>query len=307
MINSLSVAICTRNRQNDLFKCINSIVNQSLMKNNIKLNLFVIDDGNLKDDEISNINDLIISNKNMKFTYIKKKNPGLFLSRITALENTDDEILLYLDDDVILDDLDYINKLVSNYNKFPNMVAIGGVDSSIKFKYKRKILNFIIGYDSGKAGLLSKSGYGGSMWRWKNEKSIFKTEFLHGCNMSFKTKYLQNGMDTSITWLNDYSLGEDIVLAQFVKDYGDVCIDPSLKVIHNHSLASRDNNFKVAESEVMNHLKILDISQKNKLLNKLFFAYTNLFLVIISYLKKDGKHKGYLSGFRKLMMRDAFK
>lgn len=305
MINSLSVAICTRNRQEDLFKCIESLANQSIEKNNIELNLLIVDDGNLSADENSYIEKLVSKNQNINFLYIKKEKPGLFLSRIAALENTQDEIILFLDDDVILNDINYIHKIVNHYNKLPELVAIGGLDASINFKFKRKILNFLIGYDSGKAGLLSMSGYGGSMWRWKYENSIFITEFLHGCNMSFKTKSLKEGIDTSITWLNDYSLGEDIVLAQFVKRFGNVCIDPSLKVIHNHSLASRDNNFKVAESEVINHLKILDIAKKNRNINKIMFIYTNFFMTIISYIKKDGKHKGYLSGFKKIMTRDV--
>jgi glycosyltransferase involved in cell wall biosynthesis len=294
-LDELSIVICTRNRLLDLEKCVKSVLNQNIPLN-MKVELIIIDDGELPEQFITSIHEN--SNSSIDFIYCKKTNPGLLLSRIKAVEIANYDIILFLDDDVILDDTNYLNELMNTYRKYPEISGLGGIDKSIQISRKRRIITRLIGYDSGKAGKLSSSSYGGSMYRWLDLKQEFYTEFLHGCNMSFKKAALLPLQP--VKWLQSYSLAEDIYLSQVAIKEGPLLVNPKLAVQHNHSPVSRDKLVNVSFTEIVNHhylLKTINANWKRYLAH----FYTSLGLYILALFKSPERAEGYRKGIKYLI------
>ncbi|EHL78622.1 glycosyltransferase family A protein [Bacillus smithii] len=289
-INGLTIAICTRNRFNDLKRCVSSIARQNLVWD-FPIELIIVDDGELLDKEINELKSIL--KKNINFVYYKKYNPGLFLSRIEVTSLANYNIILFLDDDVELFDINYLNKLLKTYMDYPECVGVGGIDGSMKISKRWSLYTRLICFNSGKPGKLSLSGYTGSMTTWLSMKDCFYTEFFHGCNMSFKSKSIKN--IPLVEWLKSYSLGEDVFLSYIASKSGKLIINPKLIVNHFHSAASRDKASKVAYTEIVNHWHLLKFKDA-KGIQYLCHFWTATGLLFISIFKHPYKTKGYLKG-----------
>ncbi len=101
----ISVVIPTKDRPLDLDQCINSILSQTFPPEEI----IIIDDGELSENFIEKIKNKI-KEKEIICKYIRKKIPGLLISRNLGASKSENSIVLFLDDDVILNK-DYIEIL----------------------------------------------------------------------------------------------------------------------------------------------------------------------------------------------------
>ncbi|MEX1013851.1 MAG: glycosyltransferase family A protein, partial [Candidatus Paceibacterota bacterium] len=103
-----SVVIPTYKRKEDLNICLGSILDQSLLPDEV----IIIDDDSLPSDFI---NKERFKNKNIKFVYYKKDHKkerrGLSESKNIAVNLSSNEIFFILDDDLILDN-DFFEKIM---------------------------------------------------------------------------------------------------------------------------------------------------------------------------------------------------
>ncbi|WNQ10429.1 glycosyltransferase [Paenibacillus aurantius] len=290
--NGLSVVICTRNRQKDLQKCIDSLAEQKIDDISVPIEIIIIDDGNLTEETIDQFESQL--SPRFSFRYHQKSDPGLIFSRVESIKLASYEIMLFIDDDIELFP-NYLSTLYKTYLKNPDVVGVGGVDQFINSRRKWKFFGMIIGYHSGNCGKLSKSGYGGSMQEWIKIKEAFQTEYLSGCNMSFLKGTLAGLKPTE--WLTSYSLGEDLYLSLYANKRGPLLINPDLKVLHHQSQASRDKVETVAYTEVVNHYHLLNYTDNN-FSRKIYQLYTasGLFLKSLIQRKHRNKAKGYFKG-----------
>lgn len=90
----ISVIVCTRNRANDLEKCLASI--QLLNYDNYEV--IVVDNASDTDDT-----KLLVLNNFPEFIYVKEQYPGLNWARNRGVIEAKGEIVVYADDDVIVD------------------------------------------------------------------------------------------------------------------------------------------------------------------------------------------------------------
>lgn len=250
----LTIAICTRNRPDDLRRCVASIAGQSA---DYPLQVLIVDDGELSESELDELCHML-GGKVGRFRYRKKRQPGLLLSRIEAVGLADYDRILFLDDDAELEE-GYLGRLRELYARYPEAAAIGGTDGAIRGNFLWNLFARAILYDSGDPGRLSPSGYGGSMTRWNGRREPFRTEYLLGCNMSFRTSALLGLVP--VDWLGGYSLGEDLYLSYWASLSGEMWIDPGLKVRHRQSATSRDKLEQVAYTEIANHYHLLRLRQ----------------------------------------------
>ncbi len=285
----LSIAICTRNRPDDLIRCVSSIVEQQMPSNPIEIML--MDDGELTISDWLKLNALI-THTPIELRYHKKLQPGLLFSRMESLAASSYELLLFLDDDVELD-ADYLMRLVQIYQADAGISGVGGRDRLIEpAGLAWSVFCRVFLYSSGDSGKLSRSGYGGSMPEWVTNKESFATEFLLGCNMSFR----KSALDAlkAVDWLQSYSLGEDIYLSHIAMQTGKLIISPQLTVKHNQSRLSRDNDEQVAYTEIVNHFHLLEL--KNATARQhVYQLWTACGLFIRSIIKRDlhFRVKGY--------------
>jgi GT2 family glycosyltransferase len=285
----LSIVICTRSRPNDLIRCVSSIAKQSLPM--LSMEIVLMDDGELTISQFLEISQLI-ELTSIDLRYHKKLQPGLLISRMESLAVTSYELLLFLDDDVELD-ANYLLHLVQTYQDHEDVSGIGGRDRLIqRASLVWRLYGRLFLYSSGVSGKLSASGYGGSMSDWSGMKYNFCTDFLLGCNMSFRKSAL-NGLE-AVDWLQSYSLGEDLYLSYIAKQTGKLLVCPQLTVKHHQSVASRDKDEQVAYMEIVNHYYLLQLKNATSR-QYMYQLWTALGLMVRAVLKKNlhNRIKGY--------------
>lgn len=289
-LNGLTIAICTKDRTSDLFRCLASIAAQQNILPTFAIEVIVVDDGELTQKDLSHCNSLL--DQRFRFRYIKKDSPGLLLSRIVSVQNATFDLILFLDDDVEINSL-YINTLLSIF-KHEGVVAVGGIDIWNRQKHVMGMFwDVIFLFNSFDKRKLSLTGFGGSMEYWVTSTDSFQSEFLYGCNMAFRKEVLINL--GPVPWLQGYSLGEDIYLSICARKYGLIIVSPTLTVNHYLSPVSRDKQELVAYYTLVNHYNLL-VEQESTCLRKSLLIWTALGLLLKAALKRQMAFFGFLKG-----------
>lgn len=122
-----SVIICTKDRPTELTNCMNSIKSQTCLPKEI----LIIDDGSLKKETL---NIIYKTNIKSKIVYIKKSEPGLTKSRNIGIRKAIGKIIIFIDDDVLIE-RDFIKNLIVIFekDKYKKIGGITGQDLEKKF------------------------------------------------------------------------------------------------------------------------------------------------------------------------------
>jgi len=230
----ISIVITTFNRVDDLNECLNSILNQTLLP----IETIVIDNG------INNITESIIERrmdefkkKDIVLVYIKNTENSLTVARNIGSRNSSGEVILFLDDDVILD-RDYIREIERLYRKFPQALGAQGYilrEKRSKLKNMFNKIFFLFHLEKDKCKFLHSvsATYPFPLSR------IMNCQWLSGSNFSFKRSVFETiSFDEK---LKKYSEGEDLDFSYrlFKKFPNSLYISPDAKLIHNASPAGR--------------------------------------------------------------------
>lgn len=125
---------------------------------------------------------------------------------------------------------------------------------------------------SGNPGKLSISGFNRSMSLWGDQVGGFDTEFLSGCNMTFRRKALK-GIPAA-SFLQGYSLGEDLYLSWWASRSGRLVVDPGMKVRHWKVLTSRIDKRAHGKAVVVNNWYLLRARRSHPLASWAFLWST---------------------------------
>ena len=120
----ISVIIGTKDREESLKETLASLCRQGRRPDEILL----IDDGNLKESDWRSWS----VSQRAPLQYFKKEKAGLTVSRNLGVKKTHGDILLFLDDDVILEP-DYLQLILDIYERDPEK-TIGGVGGVLLVK-----------------------------------------------------------------------------------------------------------------------------------------------------------------------------
>ena len=115
---SLTVAICTKDRTDNLARCLQSLLN--LQTPASKLEILVVD--NAPSDERTK--ELVASLPGVR--YVREVKPGLDFARNCALQSATGELLAFLDDDVVVD-RKWLEGLMEAWGENPDAAAFTGL------------------------------------------------------------------------------------------------------------------------------------------------------------------------------------
>jgi glycosyltransferase involved in cell wall biosynthesis len=238
----------------------------------------------------------------VNFRFLHVMNPGthgLIHTRRLAIRAATGEVILFLDDDVEIAP-DYLERLVARYRDSPAVAGIGGIDmlASRRGVFRRAWARVFL-EDSGHVGKLSLSGYSGSGVRWGDASAHFQSEFLSGCNMSFR-RALLGGVE-AVPWLAGYSLGEDVYISLVAGTKGPLFVDPALRVWHHRSPSSREGAAATARSAIVNHYHLLRVRGMTWL-NYAALHWTAVGLMVIALVHPGGpaRIRAYIDGIREV-------
>jgi GT2 family glycosyltransferase len=301
----VSIIIPTYKREKDLQECLNSILSQS----DLPFEVIIIDNANSpKTEELVKKNKELFEKNNVFLKYlINRKENSLTSARNIGVKNAVGDIILFLDDDVVLDK-GYIKNILKVYEKYPNAIGVQGYITITSNSLLKKFINliskifFLFHFEKEKCKVLpSLSGsYPSSLNR------IAKCEWLSGANHSYKKHiFTEFSYDEN---LKKYSEGEDLELSYriFKKYPGSLYITPYAKLVHKTSPQGRLSNKELITMREVYGLylfyKIIDQNLKNKIIylwsrvGKLIFYICRLFLKpsLISFIDIFYLIKAYL-------------
>lgn len=231
---SVSVVICTKNRHDDIVQCIDSLLEQTYAVNEI----VVIDSSN--DNGLEKILDKYISYSTIKYIYV---DAILTKARNIGIDNSSSDLVMFLDDDTILDKF-YVHNIVSIFSE-SHGTAIGGVSGKIiqeanppvsglrkSLSYCRtKLLKlfatifFMFRYHD---GIFRLSGVQ-TFVDYKVDK-VTKTEGLSGANMTFLRDVVSKfKFDETMAYADD-----DDIAYRVSRKHQNYYV-PEAKIVHNAS------------------------------------------------------------------------
>jgi len=295
---NFSVIIPTYNREKDLKECIDSILAQTLIPNEV----LVIDDGSLPKDVI----DGIISdcnNRGIELIYYKKNHlierRGLAESKNIASKLVTHDLFFILDDDLILDD-DFFRKILKVWseNKDSFLIGVGGIIKNNRKKSKlERFYNSIFSLNSRYSWDINEVAF--QVW----DEGITRQEkgyYTHGGVCSYKRSLVQE-MGGFSTFGGGRTALEDVDFCLRAKNKGYYfIIEPLAKVIHKKSLQSKEKDFLIGFKESQNRKLIFDHHCQKSWGRYLQFYWANVGwilgqIVLGNFSRGFGMIKGLLS------------
>lgn len=254
-VAGLTIALCTRNRPDDLRRAIDSVLACAGELDGVAVELLVVDDGRLGEAWLADTARAAAS-AGWRFAYHNKRvRAGLMRSRVEAVACAAGDVILFLDDDLEVEH-GYLATLVRTYLANPELAGVGGVDVlSRPAPLWRRAYEVAIGYRSPRQGKQSISGFGGGMDQWATRTAPFHVDFLYGCNMSFRRDAIRE-LDAP-AFFSDYSLGEDHYISAVASRSGPLLAEPRMRVRHHQSPISRDRAEQVFYTQLVNHFHLL--------------------------------------------------
>jgi len=219
---TVSLAICTMDRCEDVLICVKSILQQDFLPKEI----VVIDssDNRILEKEL----EMLLKDSQIELNYINVK-ANLTKARNIAIDQSKYKIISFLDDDTVLDK-NYLKEIVRVFEKnLHNNIGgvsgniINGYQSFLRDKFNK--LFFLFRYSDGKFRL---SGI--QTFVDKKVNKIIPVEGLSGANMSFKKDVIKK-----ITFDEDSPCSEDDDIAWRISKEFQNYYTPFALIEHNPS------------------------------------------------------------------------
>jgi len=279
---NFSVTIPTYNREKDLEDCIKSILDQTASPHEI----LVIDDGELSEKFLQKIKEAS-KNKLIDFVYYKKnhkhKRRGLSESKNKALKLAKSDIIFILDDDVVLCEDNFFEKIIDIWrqNTDRNLVGVGGAIKNDRKKNKlEEKYNYIFGLTGDYAWDVNDVGF--QVWD-SGVKETTKGYYAHGGVCSYNKKLAQELGFT--TFGGGRTALEDVDFSLRAKNKGYYFLfEPNAKVIHNQSPVAREKQNLCGFKEGHNRKIIFKNNCKKNIKNYLWFFWANVGWILRQFL-----------------------
>lgn len=267
----LCIVIATYNRADDLIECIKSINLQTVEPEKI----IIVDSTTYSD---KNIEERIREVSSLNIQYINTKQKGLTLQRNLALKliPKDAELVMFLDDDILLDN-DYVEN-VSKFFEEDTNEEIGGVE-----------------------GYLTRDGDKEYPKVPKDNKKV-QLKSLYGCNMTYRVNKIV-GM-TFDENLQLYSFMEDWDFSYRVGLKTKLYKIHSAQAVHNQSKAGRIDYVKNGFMRIANKYYLKKKNNAITLFDYFIFVLTIIRNCLCSFNKdRRARFKGNIIAVRRVIIK----
>ncbi|KYD19077.1 glycosyltransferase family 2 protein [Saccharococcus caldoxylosilyticus] len=201
----VSVVICTYNRVRFLASCI-----ESVLKNNVDKEFYeiLVIDNNSSDNTEEVVKSLAQNNPHIR--YVKESKVGLSYARNRGIEEAKGDIIVFIDDDVEVAP-NYVEEIISFFNKYPDAVCAGGKVIPV-WHFEKPTW-----FSSEFASIIGETTYG-------EETRVLKfREYPIGCNMIFKKEIFNKiGLFNNNLGIkgNELYLGEEVDICDRILKLG---------------------------------------------------------------------------------------
>ncbi len=303
---TISVIIATKFRHQDLLNTLENISLQALLPNE----LIIVDQNissDIKNAVFSMFNRLDKFKKNnIILKYIHDSQiTGLTQARNRGIEKNESDIVLFLDDDVILEK-DFIFNILEIYRKYPEIAGVGGF-----------ITNFVTGYNM---GLVSKIflkifhlGYFADSRipiyinpKYKDTEYVTTSKLFGGLSSFRKEIFQEFKFDENFI---GYSILDDVDFSFRVSRKYKIVIAPKARLMHIKSDVGRIDYKKYAEAIIYQTHYFFKKNLDKNIYNYICFIWFNIGSVVRAMLSLIFKQNpkgivGTCKGLKKIICRE---
>jgi GT2 family glycosyltransferase len=275
MNEKITVIIPTKNRTEDVIRCLGSITIQTMLPDEV----VIVDSSDTEEHKykLNAFNDLNIK-------YIQDIKASLTRAENIGVENSIGDIIIILDDDVILDK-NHIEEIIRVFNIYP-AEKIGGVTGNVMSNQPKSLIKkfwgfgghiiatlfFLLRYGNGKFQL------SGMPTTIRNTDEITECEFLFGCDMAFRKEVISKfKFDENF---HGYSWGEDDDIAYRVSRKYQNFYTPFAKFVHANSPSMGGNKYGEMKMGIENHYYLFRKNLPQNLKHKFAFWWSVLGLFV---------------------------
>lgn len=238
MIPSHTVIVCTRNRPDDLKRCLEHILNSS----HVPKILIIDSSDDPRTKEVVESARPEIQGHEIRYFHTL---PGLPHQRNIGLNHTQTEIVHFVDDDSYVSK-EYFEKIIEAFERNPKAVGVGGLQVREPMRpphWSKRLFLLAAG-----PGRVSKSAYNTCVYRIDDRDQ--HVDWLSGCAMSFRTMAAKETRFGD--FLSGYALGEDMEFCLRVSRHGDLIVNTESWVDHVRSEKNRLDYRQFRKSDMVN-------------------------------------------------------
>ena len=118
----ISIIVCTYNRANYLYDALESIASNDFPRNEYEI---ILVNNNSTDDSEEKCQQFVTKFPDVNLRYCTESKQGLSFARNKGIAESNGDILVFLDDDVVVKS-DYLKNIKSNLDNIPDLMAFGG-------------------------------------------------------------------------------------------------------------------------------------------------------------------------------------
>jgi glycosyltransferase involved in cell wall biosynthesis len=276
--HTLSVIICTKDREESLRACLDSLFHQSRLPGEV----IIVDDGNLNGAAIA----ALAESHGIRSQYLKKESPGLTASRNTGVEHAQGDVVLFLDDDVVLGP-GYVAGIVEVFDADLDG-TVGGATGVLRIHYRPGIPAFLrfFGLDGRQPGAILPSGYGVPVREGELTQPTV-VQWLSGCNMAYRRQVFDKlRFDQR---LGTYGWGEDRDFSFRVAHEWTLVATPKAELVHTEAQAGRIDGRLMGYMETSYFFRFFRENMPKRLANWLSFAWAIVGILVKNLLQATGR------------------
>lgn len=302
----VSVVIVTMNRMDDMLRCLKSLAIQT-----IPIYETVLIDSSDKEMPKS-----VLKKYKKKFgiNYIHYK-CGITEGRNLGIKNAKGDVVLFLDDDMILDK-NYVSEIISIFDNYDGTLGgvcgnsvrdqlrskrfQGFVRTDIFRKLRNLVFRFFLYFSYGN-GKFHSSGFPTLAF---GQKKIMFVEFMQGSNMAFKKEVLRKfKFDENLKKVGPM---DDCDMTYRVSRKYKLIYTPKAKVIHNVAMKGGSRIAKAAwmKMVVENSYYVFKKNLPNDLYHRLAFWWSMFGLSLIYLVTDKEEFKGLMMGIVSIIFKD---
>lgn len=287
----ISVIIPTKDRFDEIRRCIKSILNQTVVPHEI----VVVDSSRKK------VLDSLIRETfphaacNIRYFHYKGSNN---MARNMGIRQSTGDILFFFDDDVVLDK-DYVKEImkVLERDKDDNIAGVTGRITNIPRDMPvfstafRRV--FFLGYFGD--GKFLPSGIATSV---QHMNKITQTSFLSGCGMAYRAKIFRNfSFDEDLGRHSGYCYRDDVDFSYRVSRKYTLIYTPFAKLQHLKTKTARGNPILIKRQQIFNFHYLFKKNMPKHLTNLVAFCLSVIGLLLLSISQKNARETaGILRG-----------
>ncbi len=265
---NFSLIVCTYMRSDSLIKLLQSVSLQTLYPDDI----WIIDGSTDEKTKLALESNIF---KNLHYHKVSPKKRGLTRQRNVGISKVNPacEIVCFLDDDTVLE-VDYFEKLLETYHRFPEALGVGGyIYNEVKWGFvgenyvpaidefcfdgwkrsdgSRFVLRKRLGLDADLSpGYFPEFGHGRSIGFLPPSGKIYETKQLMGGVSSFRKSVFDDQQFS--TYFEGYGLYEDADFTLRLSKLGKLHVNTAARLAHHHAPSGRPNLYDYGKMVVRN-------------------------------------------------------